>query len=537
MLESQGGSDHAFRLLFAANPLPMWVYDLDTLRFLEVNDAAVARYGYSREEFLARLITDIRPAEEIPRLQQDLAAERPEWQDSGGWLHRLKDGRIIDVQITSHRLDWLGRNAVLVVAEDITERKRALKELRDAKVAAEAANRAKSEFLANMSHEIRTPMNEMLGMTQLAMESDSPEERLECLAMVKSSAEALLQIINEILDFSKIEAGKTEMESKEFPLRSTLDRTLKPLMLRANQKGLQLHLRVQPEVPDILVGDPGRLGQVLINLVDNSIKFTEEGEISLDVGRDHDGDGLVCLNFRVRDTGVGIPPEKRESIFDAFTQADGSITRRYGGTGLGLTICQRLVGLMGGRIWVESAPGPGSIFRFNVVFRQAFFQAGSGVALASETDADSPPGRPPHNILQGGRVLVVDDNPVNQLLAARILKKYGWTVELASNGCEALRQLDNANFDLVLMDVQMPTMDGLEATKAIRAREHGIGDRVPIVAMTASAMRGDDQLCMDAGMDSYVAKPIHFWELTAAIECAMRSARNAAIGAASKSRG
>ncbi len=391
------------------------------------------------------------------------------------------------------------------VCERTAELAQANVELSLARDGALAASRAKSTFLANMSHEIRTPLNAVIGMTELVLTSQLSLQQRELLAMVRDSGEALLAVINDILDFSKIEAGKLALDPSVFDLRERLGSTLKLFAAAARRQGLELACAVHPEVPRLVVGDYNRLRQIIVNLVGNAIKFTERGEVRLEVQREARAEQDVVLHFVVADTGIGIPAEKQAAIFEMFEQADASQTRRHGGTGLGLAIVSRLLGLMDGRIWVDSEVGHGSRFHFVVRFAQADGQP-----------ADPPPPEPAR--LRGLRVLVVEDSLVNQKLAVGLLEGQGHKVRVVNNGRAAIEAWLSEKFDLVLMDVQMPEMDGLEATQQIRARERQTGGHVPIVAMTAHAMKGDRELCLAAGMDGYVAKPIHFAELFAVME-------------------
>jgi PAS domain S-box-containing protein len=647
-------SEQRYRLLFDHNLAAVFLTSLEGI-LLDCNEAFVRLGGgSSREAIVGRTAVDyyLQPQERQALLED---------------LHQ--QGKVIGREMCFRRIDgrsvWGLVNAALIVTDadsraaaiqgtiiDITDRKRTEEELIRAKEAAEAANRAKSDFLANISHEIRTPMNGIIGMTELALDTELTDEQREYLRAVQQSSDAMMTVINDILDFSKIEAKMLDLEKIEFSLEDCVGEALKAIASRAYQKGLEISSDLHPELPNAILGDPGRLRQILLNLVGNAIKFTDRGEVVVHVSADARRENAVTLHFRVVDTGIGIPQDKRQVIFEAFRQADNSSTRRYGGTGLGLSICSQLVKLMGGKLWVVSEEGRGSTFHFTADFElpetphlkaaPAPPEALHGLrvlvvddnqtnlrlleetvkrwgaipspvasgqaaldAIASAEAAGKPfsmilldhqmPGMDGFEVAErirqqprlisttimllssGGRrgdasrchrlgiaaylfkpfkqselldailialgstpaktspaplitrhalrerrpplsVMVVEDNPVNQWLAVRLLERRGHKVVVAANGREALATLEEQYPDVVLMDVQMPELDGFQATAAIREKEKATGKHLRIIAMTAHAMEGDRDRCRAAGMDGYVSKPVHAEEMFAAVE-------------------
>jgi PAS domain S-box-containing protein len=413
---------------------------------------------------------------------------------------------------------------------DITARKEAEQELQRAKQTAEDASRAKSEFLASMSHEVRTPLHGILGRTELALHTHLDAVQRDYLETIKSSAHALLGLINDVLDFSSIEAGGLELKPDLFDLPAELQAALKPQALAAQAKGLALTWGIDPDVPRRLRADWPRVRQVLLNLVGNAVKFTERGEVEIEISRiedrgskssapafldprsaPRDPRSSITVHFAVRDTGIGIPPDKQDAVFEPFVQADGSMSRRYSGAGLGLAICRRLAARMGGRVWLESEPGRGSTFHFAVPLEAAAEdQAGTETSATISLDARSSASPPVPRL----RVLVAEDNRVNQKFIQHLLTRLGHEAYLAENGALAVQAFrEHGPFDVVLMDVAMPVMSGLEATVRIRELEAETGRHVPIIALTAHAMKGDREMCLAAGMDAYLAKPVDLRQL------------------------
>ncbi len=653
-------SEARFRLLVEHAPDAMVMLDIDAGRFTNANVHAENLFQLPREEILKRHPVDLSPpiqpggipSEQLARemIESALAGERMVFD----WVHRNSAGEDIPCEVRLVPLPAGKRKLLQASITDITRRKQAERdltdardvaqeanqELRRARDAAEEANRAKNDFLANMSHEIRTPMNAVIGMTELVLDTELDATQRDYLNTVAESAESLMSIINQVLDFSKIEAGKLELEPVDFDLREEIGKTLKSLGSRAHAKSTELAWRVDPSVPNWLHGDAARLRQLLVNLVGNAIKFTDNGEIFVEVESDQGGETGVELKFSVRDNGIGIPQEKIDSIFSAFEQVDTSTTRAYGGTGLGLAITARIVETMGGRIWVESTLGEGSTFFFQLkmglghesheaskypdlrnvpvlvvsdnktnrhnltelfsnegmratplgdgkavlkhlahcieqqsplpllvcdlqrpgadgfalaerlraidAFRNADvillnsrvgsddFQRGQKLNVCAQlikpvkhsevldavseaigmVQQNSLPLSPMQKVqLPPLKILLAEDGKTNQMMAVGLLTKWGHRVDVAENGSDAIDRWKSDSYDVILMDVQMPVLDGLEATRRIRKLETGHGWRTPIIAMTAHAMKGDRQRCLDAGMDDYVSKPVRKLEL------------------------
>ncbi|OYY93150.1 MAG: hypothetical protein B7Y41_12550 [Hydrogenophilales bacterium 28-61-23] len=476
------------------------------------NRAARELFGREKHELIGLSITEL-----LPEWPEMAAAEQTDKQ----FIETraiTKDGHRFPADVTISRFTLHGQPYRILVARDITQRKKIEEAMRQARDVAENANRMKSEFLANMSHEIRTPMNGIIGMTELVLETELDAEQREYLDMAHSSAHHLLTIINDILDFSKIEAGKLSISNTTFQLADLLQETMRGLALRAKEKSLDLTLTIAPDVPDTIHADPVRIRQVLTNLIGNAIKFTGSGTVSVDVDRAGCGQAH-CLHICVTDTGIGIAPEKLTTVFDAFTQADGSITRNFGGTGLGLTISRKLVELMGGQIWVESKLGLGSRFHLKL-----HYQPDDTSEMATE-----PVPKPPPSSNKALKILLAEDNAVNRKLALALLDKLGHQTTVVEDGDQAIAAFAPGRFDLILMDIMMPRVDGLTAIARIRESERGqnstktadTSSSVPIIALTAHALEGDRERFLALGANGHVAKPIRFEELKSAIQAAV----------------
>jgi len=429
------------------------------------------------------------------------------------WDHLTASGENLPVEVTFIRVEYNRSYRIAGYFRDLREYRAMLGEmqlaeqkLREAKELAEESTRVKSEFLANMSHEIRTPMNGILGITGIAMKNETSEAQKAYLAKIDQSAKSLLRIINDILDFSKIEAGKLAIEKTEFRIDSVLNDIRNILTFSVSQKGIDLIINISENIDFNVVGDSLRLQQVILNIMSNAIKFTHEGGVAVNVEIAERRDDTVMLLFTIHDTGIGMTKEQCSKVFGAFDQADSSTTRKYGGTGLGLAISKSLIELMDGRIWVESEPGVGTTFFFTAKFEIKESREHRDI---SRIDSDDPGGNSfnfnvPEEFL-GARILIVDDNEINQLIAGEYLKDAGFTYDIANNGVEAVKMVESNDYSLILMDIQMPEMDGYEATRIIRSNTKF--DRIPIVAMTANAMQGDKERSLNVGMDDHITKP------------------------------
>lgn len=503
-------SEHRYRALYQSARDAIFVLDTEG-HFLDANRATCFQLGYSLDKLLGMTITDVVSAPEqalVPERLLRLTAKECLTFDSV--CHRW-DGSTLVVEICANLVSFEGRPAILCVTRDIAARKRLEERLLRSKVEAESANKAKSDFLARMSHEIRTPMNAILGMTQLLLDTSLKGEQRDYLETVFEAGQHLLGVINDILDLSKIEARRMELVEQDFDLHQCISSTLRTLRVQATAKCLTLDYRIAQETPRFIKGDLPRLRQVLVNLVNNAIKFTERGGVMVRVETAPD---ILCplkgglpLLFRVDDTGIGIPQDKLRFVFDEFAQAGSGPIRHERGTGLGLAICQRLVTMMGGRIWAESELGQGSVFFFTMVFA-----LGSPPVLEARDFQAAQAAGPGRRL----KVLLVEDNPINVKVATAFLDRERHETTLAEDGAKALDILAREAFDVVLMDVEMPVMDGWEATARLRAGEAGeINRHVPVIAMTAHVLQDIRERCAQAGMTNHVAKPVNFRELAA----------------------
>jgi PAS domain S-box-containing protein len=496
-------TEERYRHLFEYNPLPVLVYDRESLSILAANQAAEQVYGYSRADLLGLPITQLASEQHRRVAIRKLHRLRRFPHLSAPFEQVTKDGNTILAQAIIHEIEFDGRAARIVIVNDITEITRAQKQLQAAVKQAEEASRSKSRFLATMSHEIRTPMNGVIGMTHLLLNTRLDPEQREHVDTIRSSGEVLLNIINDVLDFSKIESGRLEFERVEVSLPRVMQEAVGLVTPAANTKQLAIHLEIAPDVPTCVSGDPGRLCQVVINLLGNAVKFTEKGQVTLRLTLDGQTPEAARLRFNVCDSGIGIDPDRLPILFEPFTQADASTTRRFGGTGLGLAISKSLVELMGGEIGCESTLGQGSNFWFVLPMARLVPQS-----TPQTSGPRSPDPRPLHTSRNPLRVLVAEDNPINQTLVVHLLRRLGHTAEIVANGQQAVEAYRRCAFSLILMDTHMPEMDGFEATRQIRQLEDPCQKTV-IISITANALEGDRERSLAAGMDDYLSKPIN----------------------------
>ena len=531
-------SEERYRLVMQATNDVLWDWDLssDVTLASRPFGKLILDPALEREDSLMRMTVsewhDLMHPDDRGDLEARIleirSGRRAQWQAE--YRLRRADGSYVTVLDRASVVRDAAGAVVRAVGAltDITERKWVEQLHRAARAEAEAASRAKSEFLANMSHEIRTPMNGVLGMLELVLDTDMTEEQRDYITTARSSAESLLSVINDVLDFSKIEAGKLELDPVPFSLNDAMSETIATLALRAHKKKLELALQVDDETPDALLGDVGRIRQVVVNLVGNAIKFTERGEVVVSVGVDRAAGDDVGLHIAVRDTGIGIPVDKQALIFDAFAQADASITREFGGTGLGLAISARLVGMMGGRLWVDSVPGEGSTFHFTVACRRDVNDAARRARTVRLTELRNIP------------ALVVDDNATNRRILEEMLRSWGMRPTCVADGAAALAELDRAHeraksYPLVLVDAQMPQMDGFQLAEAIK--RHALRDETTIMMLSSAALSTDKARCRDVGISRYLVKPVSKTQLlNAVLETLGAAGENPRGGSARESR-
>jgi PAS domain S-box-containing protein len=504
----------SFKLLFEHNPAPMWVVHPRSLKFIDVNEAAIEQFGWSRDEFLSMTLMDVFPPEEQAAFWGERADKLEEPYDANRvWRYRTKSGGELKIRpyVKAFR-DVDGQLCTMAALLDVTAQvkvedalKRNARALAAAKRQAEAASRAKSDFLAMMSHELRTPMNGVLGMAHALGATRLNAVQRRYADTILRSGDGLMAVLNDILDLSKIEAGKMDLAPEPTDLRDLVERACGLWRPAAAEKGLSFHCEIEPEVPAWVMADPTRVRQILLNLLSNALKFTREGHVRVRIGG-----RSGALSIAVEDSGPGMTPEVQKRLFETFTQADAGVARTFGGTGLGLAISRRLARLMGGDIRLWSAPGEGAVFTVDLPLAAA-----EAPAEAAEDEADLV-------LPEALSILVAEDNPTNQAVLKALLSATGWTVTLTGNGAEALQALQAEAFDLVLMDVHMPVMDGVAAVAAVRRGEAGRRD-VPIVALTADAMTGDRTRLLAAGFDHHVPKPIQPQALFTAIAEAVRA--------------
>lgn len=519
--EEKNKTEERFKLIFEKSSVPYLISKES--QFVECNQACLDLYGVNKKgNFLGKHVRDFSPEYQPDGiLSMDKAIARIEDCKEKGyakfdWMHTKENGSEFPVEVALNTVPLMDGNILFVALNDLSERKRVEQELIIVKEKAEEATSIKAQFLSTMSHEIRTPMNAVIGVTHLLSEDNPREDQIENINLLKLSADNLMTLIDDVLDFSKIEAGRVILESIDFNFRNLIQNVVSGFEIKSRQKGLDFIFDIDPKIPSNLIGDPTRISQILNNLCGNAVKFTDKGSVQVLVTYQCKDDDKVKLKFEIKDTGVGIPEDKQDKIFDSFSQADSNTTRLYGGTGLGLSISKKLIDIMGGRIQVKSDLELGTTFSFELYFTISH-RSKSNIAFSTENFQNG-------NKIKGMHILLAEDNQMNILILKQLLTRREITYEIAMNGQVAIEKVQSGNFDMVLMDLQMPILDGYKATQSIRDLADEKYRELPILAITASAYNEIRKKLMESGMNDYITKPINPEDLYLKIEKHMRIA-------------
>ncbi len=515
LAEEKEKTEEKFKLIFEKSSVAYLI--IKDSCFVECNQACLDLYGVSKKEnFIGRYVKDFSPEYQTDgELSADKAKAYIEECKTKGyskfdWMHTKEDGSEFPVEVSLNTVPLMDGNVLFVVLSDLSERKRFEQELIIAKEKAEKATYAKAQFLSTMSHEIRTPMNAVIGVTHLLSEDNPREDQIQNINILKLSADNLMTLINDILDFSKIEAGRVDLESLDFNFRNLVKNIASGFEIKSREKGLDFIVDIDPKIPSYLIGDPTRISQVINNLCSNAVKFTDTGNVQIVVNYLEKANDKIKLQFEIKDTGVGIPENKQDEIFQSFSQADSNTTRLYGGTGLGLTISKKIIEIMGGSIHVKSDLEFGTTFSFELCLNISH-KSMSKVDFKTESYQNI-------DKIRGLHILLAEDNQMNILILKQFLKKWEITYEIASNGLVAVDKIQKGNFDMVLMDLQMPVMDGYKATQSIRNLPDEKYRKMPILAITASAYNDTRKRVLEAGMNDFITKPINPEDLYLKIE-------------------